>query len=255
MDLYKEWLVNRGRDHLKEKFTPNEWKMMAKKHQYELDLINARARADRSGNGGGGGDDGGSATYDWASDIYDTGLNNIMGLPVGQQYQLGPGNWVGAKEYYQGGEELVNAQREFGKNVAKKYNVSDYGARSNAYRSHFTHTKGISGATFAEYLGRPVHKETANNKINWNGLSVVRVEDSDIRRMRTIDQMITNTAGYSAKYRPGNTDLIDEMGKNPQKYLIGGGNIDIYGAFDKPGRYRNDFIVDVYDRDSGKKLG
>ena len=51
--LYTEWLVNRGKDHLKEKFTPNKWKEMAQEHKYRMaeKAYAASLRGGKSGTG------------------------------------------------------------------------------------------------------------------------------------------------------------------------------------------------------------
>lgn len=63
--LYTQWLVDRGRDHLKEKFVPNEYKKMDREFQYKKQLENmrymhdlnvaaAKANSSKSGSSGSG---------------------------------------------------------------------------------------------------------------------------------------------------------------------------------------------------------
>lgn len=251
--LYTDWLVNRGKDHLKEKFTPNEWKKLEKEHQYRM--AEKKYAASLRSNGGGGGSKS-LGTYDFATDIYDKGLNNIVGNPGGHMYELGPGGvYVSAEQYFQGSEAPMKAQEKFGLDVRKRYKRDDVNNRMSAYRKHYTHTTDISGKVFAEYLGRSTYEEKLNNNANWKDKGVVRMDRTDAKHIRTVDQMITNTAGYTGTYRKGDTQLIENIKKDPNKYVMGGGNIDIYGAFDKPGAYRNDFIVSVYDRLTGNYQG
>ena len=44
--LYTQWLVDRGRDHLKERFTPNEFKKLEREFQYKKQLENMRYNHD-----------------------------------------------------------------------------------------------------------------------------------------------------------------------------------------------------------------
>lgn len=44
--LYTQWLVDRGRDHLKERFTPNEFKKLEREFQYKKQLENMRYQHD-----------------------------------------------------------------------------------------------------------------------------------------------------------------------------------------------------------------
>lgn len=61
ISLYTDWLTNRGKDHLKEKFEPNKWKLLQKEHQYRM----AEQYAKSSGRSGGRSGSGrGTAEYD-----------------------------------------------------------------------------------------------------------------------------------------------------------------------------------------------
>ena len=53
--LYTDWLTNRGKDHLKEKFEPNKWKLLQKEHQYRMaeQATRGGGRGGRSGSGNG----------------------------------------------------------------------------------------------------------------------------------------------------------------------------------------------------------
>lgn len=254
--LYTDWLVNRAKDHLKEKFTPNEWKMLEKKHRYDVQLENLKHQhaIDRQNNKNGGATGSAKSTYDFASDIYDKGLNNIIGNPGGYLYELGPGGvYVPAEQYFNNKKDLVQAQQRFGKEAQTSSKSGKN--RYSLYRNKYTHTKGLSGDTFATFLQRDLFEGKTKNKYDWKGKGVVRLDSKDLSRIRTVDDMITNTAGYTAEHRKGNETLVSNMKQFPERYLIGGNNIDVYGAFNKPGKYQNDFIVDVYSAESGKKVG
>lgn len=169
-------------------------------------------------------------------------------------YELGPGGqFLPAEQYFQGKQDLVKAQRDFGRQAMQASKSG--GNRYRMYRDRYTHTTGLSGETFAAYLQRDTFDGKTKNKFDWKGQGLVRLDAKDMSRIRTVDDVITNTAGYTSQHRDGNTELLTKMRKNPGRYLIGGNNISVYGAFNKPGRYQNDFIVDVYDSESGKKVG
>ena len=251
--LYTDWLVDRAKDHLKEKFTPNQFKLEEVKnknkialenlkHRHAMQRANAKLQQQQHG------------SYDFATDIYDKGLNNIVGNAGGHMYELGPGGqFLPAEQYFQGKQDLVKAQRDFGKQAMRASKSG--GNRYSMYRDRYTHTTGLSGETFAAYLQRDTFDGKTKNKFDWKGQGLVRLDAKDMSRIRTVDDIITNTAGYTSQHRDGNTELLAKMRENPGRYLIGGNNISVYGAFNKPGRYQNDFIVDVYDSESGKKVG
>jgi len=123
------------------------------------------------------------------------------------------------------------------------------------YLDRYMHTRGLSGDVVATYLGKDLFEENSKNQYNWKGMGVMRLSANDVRRLRTVDDVVSNTAGYVGVHQKGDSTLIDDIKKNPSRYLIGGNSIDVYGAYNKPGRYQNDFIMDVYDMNSGKKIG
>lgn len=253
--LYTDWLTNRGKDHLKEKFTPNEFAILKKKHEYDVALENLKDKhiRDRSGGDGPGNKTNGPA-YDFATDIYDNGLNNIAGYEAGHMYELGPGGkFVSAEQYFQGSDKLVKYQNVFGKDVAKE--TKDVSRRKRMYLDRYTHQRGLSGDIVATYLGKDLYEKETKNKYDWKGMGVMRLSNDDIRRIRTVDDVVSNTAGYVGVHQKGDSELISRIKGNPSRYLVGGNNIDVYGAYNKPGRYQNDFIMDVYDSESGKKVG
>jgi len=97
--LYTDWLTNRGKDHLKEKFTPNEFKLKELEHRYRM-AEKAYAASLRGRSGGGSGNNSNGPAYDFATDIYDTGLNNIAGNEAGHMYELGPGGKYASAEQF-----------------------------------------------------------------------------------------------------------------------------------------------------------
>lgn len=66
--LYTDWLTNRGKDHLKEKFEPNKWKLLQKEHQYRLSEKMAGGGSSRGGRRGSGGNYGSDENpYGWTA--------------------------------------------------------------------------------------------------------------------------------------------------------------------------------------------
>lgn len=249
--LYTEWLVNRGKDHLKEKFTPNKWKEMAKEYQYKRRLENLRHTNAMIENGALNPQN--NTDYDFASDMYDKMLNRIAGAPGGHQWTDANGNSVPAIKYFDKKGDLIEAQREFGKSF-RGNNLN----RIRGYLQKYTHTEGLSGALFAEYLQRPLFTKLVGNANNLTGKGLVRLDDGDLSKIKTIADMVSSTAGYIGQHKSGSKDeqkLIANMKANPYNYAIGGNNIDVYGAGMKYGRFENNFIVDVYDIEHGQKVG
>ena len=270
LQLYKDWLTNRGKDHFKIKKEVNEYKMEQVKQQNRIALENLEHQhkleqdANKAGRGSGsGGSDAG--VYDWATDIYDKGLNNIVGMPGGTPWQTTTGEYMSAEQYFNGTDSMAKAQEQFGLSVRTKYperddkdkrrDPSEYVKdRDKAYMQKYTHTTGLSGNLFAEYLGRDLYEQKESNTV-WKGRSVVRIDSSDLSRFKSTDGLASNTAGYVGKYHSDEDGLLEKVKKHPEDYVMGGNNIGIYGAYNKHNQYNNDFIVDVYDRKTGKLVG
>lgn len=228
----------------------------------QRDAINNAAKAARSGSRGAGGSDD-RVYYDTATDLYDSSLNNIAGMPSGSMYTMKDANgnivYYPAERYYQGTNDLTSIQDKFGADVLKQTDKNDLERRIQMYKNRWIHQKGLSGSTIANLIGKELYTSTTNNKHDWKGMNVMRLDASDVNRIGTVVELVTNTQGYRGVHKKyidnDEKKLIEKIKSNPNQYLIGGTNISVYGAYNKPGQLRNDAIMDVYDASSGKKVG
>lgn len=237
-ELYTQWLVNRGKDHLKEKFTPNKYKEMEYEYKLKSRLENQRhANAMREN----GYQQQQTGDYDFAADMYDTMLNNIAGAPSGYQWKAVDGNLYNATKYFDGTDSLINAQYEYGRSVKGSNNVRA------KFRERYTHQKDLPAEVLAGYLRRDIVDKVGNR--DFKGMGMIRIQKGDVKNLKTTSSMITNTAGYTKNYYAGDEkeqELLTNVTNHPEKYMIGG-SFDMYGAGQKRGRFENDAIVKIYD--------
>lgn len=79
ISLYTDWLTNRGKDHLKEKFEPNKWKLLQKEHQNRLQQIAYSHRLSNSGGDGGSGRKAPAEMTSYSQTLLQRGIANWSG--------------------------------------------------------------------------------------------------------------------------------------------------------------------------------
>lgn len=212
------------------------------KHNLEMQEINARAA--RSGRGRGNDED---LSYNYLTGVFQRGITTPFGY-----------------DRVTGGEQaldnMMKNQYTFGQSLVQKGALGAqqaYKSKSNAYVNKFTIYE--APAMFASSIAR--------QPLDSNG-SVLMSPD-DVRRLRSTEDIVTNTYGYT------NARLTTDYNKIPKPIMSKSGGTDengnpttefsqniimipyrdIYTAYRKSGSIESDWRVRLVNADTGENYG
>ena len=157
-----------------------------------------------------------SQSFSWAQRTYDKALANIISDGTTNT------SWTEmSRNYGTANANARNVQAQFGRQFR---GIQDYNAIKNAYINRYK--VDIDIPSFMKWLSR-------GNVDGNQGVS--KITDADISKLKTIDEVVTGTAGYTKKYRTGADQNLKLNGESAADGLAALGIKTIQDAIDKYG--------------------